>query len=53
MAKYQDEQDDMFSVQEALQKELGLLSPAMAFAEWRGQLVNEISRLIQYDFNRL
>ena len=53
MVNTPDEQEDLRQAQEALQKEYGLLSPAVLFAEWRQQLTAEVNRLIQTDFNRL
>jgi len=53
MVNKDDEQECLNEVQEALQKEYGLLSPATVFSEWRQQLIAEINHLIQFDFNRL
>lgn len=53
MANKKDEQEDLQEVQEALQKEYGLISPATVFSVWRQQLLAEVNRLIQADFNRL
>jgi len=53
MVNKSDEQKSLNEVREALRKEYGLLSPATVFAEWRQQLITEISHLIQSDFNRL
>jgi len=53
MANKNDEQEYLPEAQESLQKEYGLLSPATVFSEWRQQLVDAVSQLIQSDFNRL
>ena len=53
MANKNDEQEYLPEARAELNKEYGLLSPATAFSEWRRQLVAELNRLIQTDFNRL